>query len=250
LDGGSKSVGPGPATPASRLTDRIWRERGGWYEIRSVGLRRAVDLQFRSILSCLSRGLEAGNPASWRVLDVGAGSAPYRKMFAGCREYVTMDPHGVADYASLEAIPSDRTFDRILILEVLEHVRYPAALLKEVAARLAPGGEIWISVPFAARVHRVPEDYWRWAPAGLEALLEDSGLQGVEILARGSGGATLISKVILGLARGLSSAVTAIPAAAGLALALPVLGLGHRLSRPRPAEGVEDPLGFFVVARR
>ena len=71
----------------------------------------------------------ARTPAGQRVLDVGAGPAPYRSLFAHCEYYTHdfgQDPKLLGRYAKLDyesdmtAIPvADNSFDVILCTEVL-----------------------------------------------------------------------------------------------------------------------------------
>jgi len=43
-----------------------------------------------------------------------------------------------------------------------------------------------LTVPFAARWHFVPHDYWRFTPSGLECLLVLAGFSDVQVRARGN----------------------------------------------------------------
>jgi SAM-dependent methyltransferase len=124
-----------------------------------------------------------------RVLDVGAGDAPYAELFAHT-DYVTLDwessPHegarAAAVSASADAIPlPDASFDVVVLTQVLEHVRRPGVVLGEIARVLRPGGRLLATVPFVWELHEEPHDYWRFTPYALAALLEDAGLDTVAI---------------------------------------------------------------------
>jgi SAM-dependent methyltransferase len=118
-----------------------------------------------------------------RVLDAGAGNAPYRELFAHC-QYRTTDwaksPHPGAREADiiapLDALPvDDESFDTIVCTQVLEHVPDPATVLGELHRVLAKGGHLWLSVPFVGELHEEPHDYWRYTPYALRMLLERAG---------------------------------------------------------------------------
>ena len=82
-----------------------------------------------------------------RVLDAGAGRAPYRKLFRHA-EYETADfmamksmKYRQPDYVcDLAAIPvEDGRFDHVLLTQVLEHLPEPGRVLAELHRVLAPG---------------------------------------------------------------------------------------------------------------
>jgi len=132
-----------------------------------------------------------GNGAA--VLDVGAGTAPYRELFSHTR-YRTVDwpgsPHAAgrdADIvASAEAIPlPSRSVDLILLTQVLEHVPRPLAVLDEQHRLLREGGRLIVTVPMTWELHEQPHDYFRFTAAGLAAVLEQSGFAVREQSARG-----------------------------------------------------------------
>src|SRR5262245_12818788 len=107
------------------------------------------------------------------VMDIGAGACKYAPLFAHCK-YTPQDSPDV-DYTPSDATPpgvsvlrSDITsipleaesLDAILCTEVLEHVERPLDALTEFARLLKPNGRLFLSVPSACRVHRVPTHYY------------------------------------------------------------------------------------------
>jgi SAM-dependent methyltransferase len=59
--------------------------------------------------------------------------------------------------------------DAVIALEMLEHVPEPAAVLKEIARVLKPGGSAIVSVPSTVPRHD-DNDYWRFTAQGLAKL--------------------------------------------------------------------------------
>ncbi|CAB4865965.1 unannotated protein [freshwater metagenome] len=124
-----------------------------------------------------------------RVLDAGAGEAPYRELFSHC-EYVTSDWgnswHPGAKEADIIApiddLPvEDGSFDAVICTEVLEHVARPRRALRELGRVLAGGGRIHITVPFVWALHEEPYDFQRFTAHGLEQLLTDTGFTEIEV---------------------------------------------------------------------
>ena len=128
-------------------------------------------------------------PAGSRILDAGAGEAPYRELFAHT-DYVTCDwansPHPGARKATIVA-PLDRlplddgSFDAVLSTQVLEHVSRPEAVLAEVHRVLAPGGRLWLTVPFVGELHEEPHDFYRYTPYALRSLLGLAGFADIRV---------------------------------------------------------------------
>ena len=157
-----------------------------------------LSLERRSILEFVARcgrTLQRGA----RVLDAGAGEAPYRELFAHC-DYVTTDwtesVHPGARradvIASLDALPlADASFDGVVCTQVLEHVANPAAALGELHRVLRPGGRIWLTVPLTWPLHEEPFDFYRYTPYGLTSLLERAGFDEVDVGPRNGYFATL-----------------------------------------------------------
>jgi SAM-dependent methyltransferase len=109
-----------------------------------------------------------------RVLDVGAGTAPYRQLFEG-HSYLTHDfckydgvklgntrSYGDIDIESdITNIPLDNaSMDFILCTEVLEHVPNPIEALREICRLITPGGHLVITTPFTSGLHQTPFHYY------------------------------------------------------------------------------------------
>jgi SAM-dependent methyltransferase len=128
-------------------------------------------------------------PAGSRVLDAGAGTAPYRELFAA-HEYTTTDwantPHPEARQADVIApihdLPlDDAAFDGVVCSEVIEHVADPIAALAELCRVLRPGGTAWVTAPFVWEFHEEPYDFYRYTRHGLREVLERAGFASVEV---------------------------------------------------------------------
>ncbi|TLG77628.1 class I SAM-dependent methyltransferase [Methylocystis sp. B8] len=139
----------------------------------------------------------AGVPAGSKVLDVGAGSAPYRSLFAHC-EYKTQDFAQLKDdqlrhggYAPIDfvsdanAIPvSDASFDVVLCTEVLEHVPEPIVVVREFGRIVAPGGRLILTAPLGSGIHQEPfHFYGGFTPYWYERFLAAAGFEAITMTA-------------------------------------------------------------------
>ena len=129
-------------------------------------------------------------PTGARVLDIGAGEAPYRELFAE-QIYVTLDrvdtPHsGEVDLCGrADSIPAeDGSFDAILCTQVLEHVPQPLDALREFRRVLHAGGVLIATVPFQWEEHEAPFDYYRYTRYGIEHLAHNAGFSDIEVQPR------------------------------------------------------------------
>ena len=140
-------------------------------------------------------------PPGSRVLDIGAGTCPYRLLFSHC-DYVTHDfkkytgnekLYGSRDYGKIDivseitALPvADASFDIILCTEVLEHVPEPAAAIAEIARILRPGGRMFLTAPLGAGLHQLPYHYYGgYTPEWYRFFLPRYGLEVKEITPNG-----------------------------------------------------------------
>lgn len=132
-------------------------------------------------------------PAGSKVLDVGAGVAPYRHLFAHC-EYKTHDfgktPETIGRYTTLDyesditSIPvANESFDVVVCTEVLEHVPDPALAVKEISRILRPGGRLLLTAPLASMLHQEPYHFYGgYTPHWYQCYLPAAGFRIEEIV--------------------------------------------------------------------
>jgi SAM-dependent methyltransferase len=98
--------------------------------------------------------------------------------------YVNLDlfaAPGVDVQADAHALPFGAgVFQRVECDAVLEHVRDPELVMREVERVLTPGGYAHVVTPFCHPFHEYPRDYRRFTPDGLRLM---SG--GLEVVATG-----------------------------------------------------------------
>ncbi len=61
-------------------------------------------------------------------------------------------------------------FDHIECLSVLEHVKQPFLMSKNLSRLANPGCSIFVMVPWIWRYHAYPDDYFRYTPNGIRVL--------------------------------------------------------------------------------
>lgn len=88
--------------------------------------------------------------------------------------YPSTDVQGIA-----EALPfAENSFDAVVSLSVLEHVKDPKTAASEMVRVLKPGGIIHLEVPFLIQEHGYPHHYYNMTAQGLANLVTE----GCEIL--------------------------------------------------------------------
>lgn len=124
-----------------------------------------------------------------RVLDVGAGEAPYRELFAGT-DYRTSDWAGTTHtpdvavdvVAPADDLPlEDDSLDAVVCTQVLEHTPEPWRVLEEFARVIRPGGTVILTAPLTWYLHELPHDYYRFTAYGLAHLLHRAGFVDVDV---------------------------------------------------------------------
>lgn len=223
-------------------------------------LRCVADLQLLTILRFLRP-----NIGSWqgRVLDVGAGEAPWCDLMPDA-EYFGVDVAASAEfgmsrnpritYYDGHVLPfADGNFDHVLLVEVLEHVPDPVTLLMELKRVLRSGGSLVMTVPWSARLHHLPHDYTRFTRYRLNDMLTSVGFTDVTIEERGNDIAVIANKLLVLTIRLLRPAQrrdvlwTWVLAAITAPVALIFLFAAH-IALLLGAGSKEDPLGYGVVA--
>lgn len=144
-----------------------------------------------------ARALEV--PAGARVLDVGAGSCPYREAFAHCRyetqDFTQLKPEqlryggygGIDHVCDARAIPvPDHSFDAVLCTEVLEHVPDPVAVVRELGRVLKPGGRLILTAPLGSGIHQAPYHFYGgFTPYWYQRFLVEAGFGDIQVEANG-----------------------------------------------------------------
>jgi len=102
----------------------------------------------------------------WNLYIGGAGNR--------VEGYVNVDLFslpGVDVAADAEQLPfAAGVFQRVECDAVLEHVRDPERVMREIERVLAPGGFVHLVTPFCHPFHEYPKDYRRFTPDGLKQL--------------------------------------------------------------------------------
>jgi SAM-dependent methyltransferase len=186
-----------------KIVDAAWRDeiqriygayaiyhQGGGAEQAVFDQSGASESRSARLVGRLSGAVEV--PVSGRLLDIGCGNGAFLRAFAARHPSwrLTGTELGDRNRASVESIAQverfhagdfaelDGTFDMISLLHVLEHIEGPVPFLKRLAARLAPGGHLFIEVPF---FHDNPFDLLiadhatHFTPAVLENVLRAGG---------------------------------------------------------------------------
>ena len=228
-----------------------------------AALRRVLDLQASSIW----RDLRVLLPqARGSVLDVGCGAQPYRPLVDSQATYIGIDTieskahfgyelPGVLYFSGSSWPVADSSVDLVLCTETMEHVMNPELLLDEVSRCLVPGGTVLLTVPFAARWHFIPYDYWRFTPSGLASLLQSGGFGNIRVYARGNAGTVACYKVMalilrLALPQNPSWTLRAVLQICSLPLLPALIALAALAHASLWGKGGDDCLVYTVLAEK
>lgn len=140
---------------------------------------------------------EAKRRARGKLIDVGCGRMPYRKILEPLVEsYIGVDhprvsrlykggrrPEVLADAVKLPF--KKKTFDIALMLQVLEYLENPGAALREIGRVLKGRGILILSSPFLYPIHDLPYDRYRFTKTAIRSLLNTAGFRPLKIEAQG-----------------------------------------------------------------
>jgi len=160
----------------------------------------------RANLAVLRRAIRAAGQRP-RVVDVGCGAKPFAALLPAGAEHlgVDFDARTAADLVHdlNEALPlPSESAELVILSETLEHVHEPELVLAEAARLLVPGGQLFLSAPFAFPIHGRPFDYRRFTDYYYRRVGECHPLELVELEASNN----VVSTPLLLVAQILQSA--------------------------------------------
>jgi SAM-dependent methyltransferase len=222
--------------------------------------RMVLDLQMLTVYRDMKKTLPH---FKGMVLDVGCGRSPYAFLLDAVRtQYVGIDIADAKrfDYDNSRIVPfnglnipfESEKFDGVICTEVLEHVHHYQALVDEIYRVMKKGSSALITVPWSARNHYVPYDYFRYTPSGLTAMF--SRFSTVSITTRGSDIACIANKLTVLWARHLVPRTLwnwlFVPFwIAGTPLLLCSATIAH-LSLLLHFGSTDDPLGYTILVTK
>lgn len=130
-----------------------------------------------------------------KVLDVGCGAKPYKRLFydpiekkygAGVEMWAGLDIRSVGDIkADVQEMPivRDEFYDTVLCVDVLSYVFDPHAAFLEMARVLKPGGRL-IAIEPNCR-HDDQRAFWGFRTRALGALAQNADLEVLDLEASG-----------------------------------------------------------------
>jgi len=142
----------------------------------------------------LNRDLEAHLPGlPGRVLDVGCGQQPYRRLLKSASEYAGADVTA-GPTVDIVIVPNrpwpieDGHFDAVLMTQVVEYLNDVEAAVSEMRRVLKPGGIAVVSFPFIFNEHGA-NDYLRLSARSVPAFF--AGFSPLAVSRQGALGSTM-----------------------------------------------------------
>lgn len=133
--------------------------------------------------------------AKGKLLDLGCGKVP---LYAAYKDFI--DENICLDWAGTfhkntfldiehdlnELLPlNDSEFDTIILSDVLEHIKNPDQLWREMKRVLKPGGILILNVPFYYWLHETPHDYFRYTEFALRKYADENNFEIIELHSTG-----------------------------------------------------------------
>lgn len=201
---------------------------------------------------------EFGDWFSGRVVDIGCGLSPYKKLFTNVSEYVGLDlaaerrPSIISD---VHALPLKTGIAQgALCFEVLEHAVDPDRVVAEINRILTRGSLLAVTAPMSWNVHYAPHDYRRYTCFGLWQLLRRHGFEPIETRRIGGLFSLIGSRLVDGISVELWRRLRFIPPRLRHALILiysiPTSLIFYVLAKIADDFEATDAIAWAVVARK
>lgn len=113
-------------------------------------------------------------------LNIGCGKYTFENVDNLDRIEFPKYPIDIKEDFTHSKIP-DNTYNTVLLLNVIEHVRVPCIFIQQAYRVLKDKGILIISAPFSTNIHRQPEDFWRFTKEGIILLCLSFGFKFKEI---------------------------------------------------------------------
>jgi SAM-dependent methyltransferase len=217
------------------------------------------DFQNRTIYISLKQFLKE---KKGKILDVGCGASPYKPLVNKQAEYIGVDivdadkfqyqNNDIMKFDGFNIPLPESSVDYIFCTEVIEHSPNAAVLIDDMYRVLRKGGRIFLTVPWSARFHYIPYDYFRYTPTTLSRFFKN--FSATDIIPRGTDITSIAAKVIVIYIRmlipknigGIINFLLAFILSPFLILAI---AAGH-LSLLFRIGSTDDPLGYTVIAEK
>lgn len=196
--------------------------------------------------------------AKGRLIDLGCGNVPLYLIYKNfIEDVVCVDWTNTAhknEFLDVEcdlgqSLPfKNNEFDTILLSDVLEHLKHPENLWREMHRILQVNGYVLLNVPFYYWLHEAPYDYYRYTKFALISFAEKNGFK--VIILKELGGAPeiicdIVSKYLHFFVPKLGKYLAALVQRLG-ELWLKV-GMLHKISGK---SAQIFPLGYFMVVQK
>lgn len=191
------------------------------------------------------------------LIDLGCGKVPLFQMYKDHVASVTcvdwensMHKNPFLDQTCdlNDSLPfPDKSFDTILLSDVLEHISDPENLWREMGRIVRPGGMLIMNVPFYYKLHEIPYDFFRYTEYALRRFASKANFEIVVLEAMGG-----IPEIVTDL---LSKLFFKVPLIGG-ALATVAQSFCSVIVKRGPGRKISDktraqfPLGYFLVAEK
>lgn len=222
--------------------------------------RMLLDLQILTIFRDVKKELPdfKGN-----VLDIGCGQSPYNFLLNESQtKYYGIDivDADKFDYNNSKITPfngedipfENDKFDAIICTEVMEHVANFQKLTDEIYRVMKKGGRGIVTIPWSARYHYIPWDYFRYTPSSLKTMF--SKFSSAEIRPRGTDIAAIASKIIVLFFRNLLPAEAwkwiFVPIWIALSPILAITVVIAHIALILNLGAEEDPLGYTIIIKK